>query len=973
MPRSAPPPPDENQEDRLRRLGAAMEAWLAFRASGEQDSAGFLARHESLRDLLAPMLADAATTEPAHAASDTIPVEPGPDRCLGDYRIRREIGRGGMGTVYEAEQISLGRTVALKVLHRHLAWSPSSIARFRREAAAASRLRHPGIVPIHEVGEWQGLHYFSMELVAGRPLCDLVRAERFGVRADVSRAAEAAELVARIGDALQHAHENDLVHRDVKPHNVMVCPDGSVRLLDFGLVASAAADAAISASGLFLGTPHYCSPEQIAGRDVDPRGDVFALGIVLYELLAGVRPFDGASTQAVLTRIEGGEFARLRKIAPTVPRDLETICHKALEHAPEHRYVNAGALAADLRRFLRIEPIHALPPSTWTRSTKWVRRHRTHVALVAACAVLLVGAPTAYALHLRGTNEVIERERKTLGEAEDIGFRSIEQSLAMLSEQIDRQPGPGARHEPRIDELVQLCEKFLALRNDEVRRPARFARALWEIAGAYLHLGRTDAALTACARAQQLLQAVPARAEPQPALLGRILQRTMQARQQADPAAGDAEFESARAHWQALLARTPGDAEIVADFAMTLLLRARTLADRPERHGEAERLLREALQSLRALPQPANGRAANLVARCEATLGGVLVRQKRNDEALEVLRATIVKIDALPAEPALAVDKAVAEANIGTALQRLGRPQDAETAARTAITTATACLEDWPGSQPLRRALASNRLLLGSQLIVRGKIEDAEAVLREAIPDPAPGAATDTLAETWTDRALRADRDAQLANCILLRGDCTGPDGEEAAALLHSACDLHSALVAAHPTQLDFRIDLGATCNSLASLANERGEFAAAIAFAERAIAAQRAVLAVMPQHRRATSMLGIHYAQLAYGRAHSGDASGAVSAAAQAIDFAPRHVHVLRMAAQAATLACVREGGDAQLPAAERDQRAEAHGKLAVAALARLSEVNRKEALRLLADDRFAPLRSRADFQALQQRVANR
>jgi serine/threonine protein kinase len=334
---------ENDREQRLLRLGQAMDAFLRFRrGDAGADRERFLRDHENLRDLLVPMFDDDGDADVTDAAAgDTDPqqaFQPAPGRQLGDYRLVREIGRGGMGVVWEAEQISLRRRVALKLLPEHLSQSPQSIERFRREAAAASRLRHPGLVPIHEVGEWHGVHFFSMEFVEGRTLHVVMQQERFGVRADCSRTAEAAEVTARLADALHHAHEHGLVHRDVKPHNVMVGHDGSVRLLDFGLAKDL--DARTQSGGAeFFGTPHYCSPEQITGQTtIGPAADVFSLGIVLYELLARRRPFDGESSRIVLRRIETGEFPSLRSVAPSVPRDLQTICHKALEPRPQDRY-----------------------------------------------------------------------------------------------------------------------------------------------------------------------------------------------------------------------------------------------------------------------------------------------------------------------------------------------------------------------------------------------------------------------------------------------------------------------------------------------------------------------------------------------------------------------------------------------------------------------------------------------------------
>lgn len=960
---------DADRPLRLQRLGDAMDALLQWRNRGP--NAGrqqFLAEHAELRDLLEPML-DENEAEP-----DAPPVEPGspalaPGRCLGDYRLVREVGRGGMGTVYEAEQISLHRRVALKVLHGHLAWSAKSIARFRHEAAAAGRLHHPAIVPIHEVGEWHGLHFFSMEFVDGRPLHEALWQERLGVRSDCSRSAEAAELIARLADALQHAHEQGLVHRDVKPHNVMIDAKGNVRLLDFGLAKTMDAHPH-SVSGEFLGTPHYCSPEQVTGgATIGPASDIFSLGIVLYELLAHRRPFDGDTARLVMQRIEIGDFVPLRQVEASVPRDLQTICHKALELLPTDRYATAGAFAADLRRFLRIEPIQAVPPGTLVRTGKWIRRHRLRVALGAVVTITLVGAPIAYALHLNETNLAIGRERVVLDRAEELGFLSIEQTLSLLAEQLDRQPGPGSRHEPRVDAVVALCENFLLLRSDQPQRQGRIANAFYVLGGIFAQLGRTDTALAAYARSRQLLTtAADTDAAAIQERLGRILLRELYTRQLAEPSGGEEEFTRAIAHWRELAERPEARLAVITEYAETLLVRARALADRPDRRPEAERLLRQGLAMLPA-DRVAQDLPARIVAvRSESILGQVLLTTGRAEEALVMLRSAIARMDELPTDAVIGVEKTMAVAAIGHAQQLLGQAVEAEAALRSAITTATTHLEQFPGSQSLRRRLLSCRIVLGSQLLTQRKVEAAETILREAAASLPPTASADTGGSSWMDRSLLADLDVQLASCILMRNSA-GSASDEAVQLLQQACSLLEGLTQQQPQHPDFRIDFGVAWNSLAALANERGESSQAVDFARRAVAQQEAALTISPQNRRARTFLGIHQGHLAYALARLGEADEAVGIAKAAIRNAPRQVATMRLVAEAGARAMQAVAAATERPEEVRTSQAEAGARVAVEALTRIHEVQREEARRLLADERFAALRGRPDFEQLRQR----
>jgi serine/threonine-protein kinase len=285
--------------------------------------------------------------------------QPAPARLpfrFGDYELLEEIARGGMGVVYRARQVSLDRVVALKMIVGGELASPADVQRFRNEAQAAAGLRHPNIVAIHEVGEHEGRHYFSMDYVAGPTLAEVVRAHPLP-------AERAAGYVRAVAQAVQHAHDRNILHRDLKPANVLIDADDRPRVTDFGLARRVEGDRRLTGTGQVLGTPAYMPPEQASGKHgaVGPASDVYALGAVLYELVTGRPPFQAETPLDTLLQVLESEPVPPRMLNPGVPGDLETVCLKCLHKEPRRRYPSAAALADDLGRFLRKEPVLARP------------------------------------------------------------------------------------------------------------------------------------------------------------------------------------------------------------------------------------------------------------------------------------------------------------------------------------------------------------------------------------------------------------------------------------------------------------------------------------------------------------------------------------------------------------------------------------------------------------------------------------
>src|SRR5436190_6432262 len=302
---------------------------------------------------------------------------------LRDYELLEEVGRGDQGVVYRAHQKSLNRTVALKVIGLGHWATQAHLKRFRLEAEAAASLEHPGIVPIHEVGERDGSCYFSMKLVEGGQLDDVVRREPITIR-------RAVELIAKVARIVHYAHEHHILHRDIKPGNILLDRKGEPHLTDFGLAQLVETESTVTRTMEVLGTPSYMAPEQAGSNNtkLTSATDVYGLGAVLYQLLTGQPPFAGGTTYETIRLLLDTEPRPPRALNPKMDRDLSTTCLKCLEKDPARRYPSALALAEDLERWLKHEPIQARHTGILGRGRKWVRRNPATALLVTSLVAL---------------------------------------------------------------------------------------------------------------------------------------------------------------------------------------------------------------------------------------------------------------------------------------------------------------------------------------------------------------------------------------------------------------------------------------------------------------------------------------------------------------------------------------------------------------------------------------------------------
>jgi len=388
---------EEWAERKSTDIEAIYDEYLDASLTGEpEDPASFFARHPGL-DTHGRERIEALHGVLTGAEDDPDAESKPPFERIGDYRLLRTIGHGGMGTIYLAEQQSLGRLVALKLLRPELSASKSALRRFQREAKVIARLSHPNVVKVHELGEDRGVRFIAMELVPGRALHRVLPRGRPAL----DRTLAWMEQLAR---ALQAAHDEGIVHRDVKPANILITPDDRPVLLDFGMAHLASADGT-RLTQTFAGSPSYAAPEQIESRGeaVDGRTDVYGLGATLYECLTLKLPFEGDSLEEIFQKILRAEPPPPRHFHPGLPRDVETITLKAMSKQPKNRYQSARELADDLLAVRENRRIRARPPGLVPRARRWARRRPARAAaiLTSILAILVIVGVVTRQAHTR--------------------------------------------------------------------------------------------------------------------------------------------------------------------------------------------------------------------------------------------------------------------------------------------------------------------------------------------------------------------------------------------------------------------------------------------------------------------------------------------------------------------------------------------------------------------------------------------
>jgi serine/threonine protein kinase len=638
-------------------------------------------------------------------------LHPALDDTLGDFRLVREIGRGGMGVVYEAQQISLGRRVAVKVLPLAGVPDAKQSQRFRNEAQAAAHLHHPHIVPVHAVGCERGVHYFAMQFIEGQTLAALIGAMRQNARPEQPFLAglnpnrpeffrAVAELGIQAALALEHAHQMGVIHRDVKPANLMLDFAGKLWVTDFGL-ARFDRGAGLTESGDWLGTLRYMSPEQALSKHglVDQRTDVYSLGATLYELATLEPVFPSDDRQQVIRQIALAEPRPLQKIRPDVPFDLQTVVLKALEKSPGERYGSAQELAEDLRRYLHDEPIRAKPPTPWQYVRKWLRRHRVGATSAAAASVLIL---ILAVIGLAIGNRFIAAERaraianlQIADENFQIACDAVDRMLTRVSEERLRQePGTVQSRRRLLEDTRDFCLGLIQQRGADGRVRHQASRAYDRLGIVHRMLGEPAESREAHQRAIEILEELVR------------------------------EFPE-----------DPQNRSELADAHLGVAAASGLLGNRVDQ----ERACRGFLAVIEPLAAEFPGQPAyrTQLVRGQVHLAYLNVSNRRYLQAIQIATETLDRAKeltiALPHDLEPRLWYAHCQHILATALRWIGRPAEAEEPERQAVTLLrerAASLNNEPES---RNALATALAELGEILAALGKFADAERALQEAL------------------------------------------------------------------------------------------------------------------------------------------------------------------------------------------------------------------------------------------------
>lgn len=787
-------------------------------------------------------------------------------RYFGDYEIRRELGRGGMGVVYEARQVSLNRPVALKMIKAGLLADHDEQRRFQNEAEAVALLDHPGIVSAYEVGEHDGQQYLAMKLVKGEGLNCLLDRYLGDPRA-------AAALVAAAAEAVAHAHSRGILHRDLKPANILVDAEGHPHVTDFGLAKRLESDLEMTASGAILGTPAYMAPEQAGGRrgGITTATDVYGLGSVLYALLTGRPPFGGDTVIETLDALRSQPPEPPMHVNRRVPRDLETICLKCLEKDPRRRYASAQALADDLRCWLDARPIAARRVGLAERTWLWCRRRPAVAALSAVALVAVVGGTGATIGVQANANRALLAKNQELTVAYGREAK-VNAELAAANERVEQRYNlamdaiktfhTGVSEdfllkEPRFqslrDRLLETAGEFyqklgavLETSGDTESKRALLA-SNFELAELDLKLGRREDALALHRRvlaAREALAGQPGASHQLKVEASRSMRALIDLLKQSGHKDEVPPLLTRAVEFnERLAADRPDDPDAQEALVLTLAARGDQLKNVDFKREEAEKVFRRGLAIAQAIARDHPGDAKYLAVQSIplSYLSYLRYDEGKYEEAIhlyrQVLDLTQQQLDRKPGDVQLRSELAAHQTTMSSWSEAAQHHVEAVEFSRSSVETWRDLVADQPAVSGHRKSLAGSLYSLGLALAQSGRAAEAEPVFREAITVQAE------LAQENPDlRALRTsltDFHASLGYVLL---ELRRPG--EAEAEYRETLGLQTELAAADPGDPELRdsialshFNLGRTLLARDKVEEAEAAYREAIAILEKLVA----------------------------------------------------------------------------------------------------------------------------------------